>query len=50
MTDDDQKTPAQRRAELLDDETRAYLAELAENAPPLTEEQQDIIRVAFRQP
>jgi hypothetical protein len=43
MTDDDQ-TPAQRRAELLDDETVGYLADLAKNAPPLTEEQRDVIR------
>jgi hypothetical protein len=38
-------TPAQKRAELLDKDTIAYLDELAENAPPLTEEQRDVIRL-----
>lgn len=41
-------TPAQRRAALLDDETRAYLRELADRAGDLTEEQRDTIRAAFQ--
>ena len=45
---DQEKTPAQKRAEMLSEEDRAYVRELAENAPPLTEEQKDIIRAAFR--
>jgi hypothetical protein len=47
MTNADQ-TPAQKRAELVDDETRACLRELAAAAPPLTEEQRDVIRAAFK--
>jgi hypothetical protein len=46
LTDD--KTPAEQRAELLSDENRAYFRELAANAPPLTEDQRDVIRAAFR--
>jgi hypothetical protein len=44
----DEPTPGERRAELLGDETIAFLRELAANAPPLTEEQRDVIRAAFR--
>lgn len=40
-------TPAQRRCELLGDDTMAFLAELAAGAPPLTEGQRDAIRVIF---
>jgi excisionase family DNA binding protein len=42
-------TPAQRR-ELLGEETVAFLSELAEHAPALTEAQKDTIRAAFRAP
>lgn len=38
----------QRRAQVLDEDTRAYLKELAEQAPPLSEKQKDIIAAAFR--
>ena len=38
-------TPART---LLDDETRAHLAELAAAAPSLSEQQKDTIRAAFR--
>ena len=41
-------TPAAKRATLLDDETRAHLAELASAATALTEEQKDTIRAAFK--
>ena len=39
---------AQQRAELLDADTIAWLEELAAEAPPLTSEQRDTIRAAFR--
>jgi hypothetical protein len=49
MTDDaGDLTPAQKRAQQLGEEMLTYLSEPAENAPPLTEEQRDVIRVAFR--
>jgi hypothetical protein len=41
-------TPAQQRAELLGADTIKFLAELAANAPPLTDAQKDAIRAAFR--
>ena len=40
-------TPAQRR-ELLGEETVKFLADLAANAGPLSEEQRDVIRSAFQ--
>lgn len=39
---------AKRRAELLSADTVRYLEELAAEAPPLTDEQRDIIRAAFK--
>ena len=41
-------SPAQQRAELLGDETVQAIAESASAAPPLSEEQRDTIRSAFR--
>ena len=41
-------TPADRRRELLGDETIAELRELAEHAPTLTQQQKDDIRAVFR--
>jgi hypothetical protein len=43
-----EKTPAQKRAELLGEETIAPIREQAEKAPPLSEEVRDAIRAAFR--
>ena len=40
--------PVARRGKLLDAETIAFLSELADAAPTLTEEQKDTIRAAFR--
>jgi hypothetical protein len=44
----DDLTPAQRRRWLLGDDVVAQIKELAAKAGPLTEEQRDIIRAAFR--
>ena len=41
-------TPAQQRAELLGEETVQAVAEIAAAAPPLSAEQEDTIRSAFR--
>ena len=41
-------TPREQRARLLGEETVRAIAESAAAAPPLTEEQQDIIRGAFQ--
>jgi excisionase family DNA binding protein len=43
-------TPAQHRAELLGEETVQAVAETAAEAPPLSEEQRDTVRAAFRAP
>jgi excisionase family DNA binding protein len=43
-------TPAQQRAELLGEGTVQAVAESAAAAPPLSEEQKDTIRAAFRAP
>jgi excisionase family DNA binding protein len=42
------KTPAQLRDERLGAEAAAFVEELVADAPPLSEEQRDIIRVALR--
>jgi excisionase family DNA binding protein len=43
------KTPAQRRAELLGEAVVAEIRRGNDGAPPLSEEQRDVIRGAFRQ-
>jgi excisionase family DNA binding protein len=43
-----QKTPAQRRAELLGDDAIAEIRKTNDDAPPLSGEQRDVIRAAFR--
>jgi hypothetical protein len=37
----------ERRAQVLDEDTRAYLKALAEQAPPLSDEARAMIRAAF---
>ncbi len=42
------KTPAQRRRELLGDDVVEFVRDLAADAGPLTDEQRDVIRAAFK--
>jgi hypothetical protein len=38
----------QQRAQVLDEETRAYLKKLADKAPPFSDEQRAVVAAAFR--
>jgi hypothetical protein len=42
------KTPAAQRADLPGDDVVQHLRELAADAPPLTDEQRDVVAAAFR--
>jgi len=44
------ETPAEKRKRIIGEKTAEYIKKVVDEAPPLTEEQKDTIRAAFRRP